>query len=135
MNWPKILVSGLAGGVAMNLADFVNHGVIMGSAYSKYPVFGVEPVNPLYFTLVAVCIALAAALLFERTRERWAPGWIGGLTFGFFAGFVVFFQPFYNALVVKDFPYHLSWCWGGINLIGMLVAGLVMGAINRGRSA
>lgn len=135
MNWTKIILSGLAGGIAMNVADFINHGLIMGSAYGKYPAFSHEPANPLFFTLIAVCIGLTAALLFDRTRGAWAAGWAGGLTFGAFAGLVVFFQPFYSALVINGFPYHMAWCWGGINWIGMVVAGLVMGLINRGRAA
>lgn len=134
MNWTKVAVSGLLGGIAMNVADFLNHGLIMGSAYGKYPIFGVEPANPLHFTLVAICISLAAALLFDRTRSVWAAGWKGGATFGLMAGLVVFFYPFYNSLVLSGFPYHMVWCWGGINLIGMVVAGLVMGLVNRGRA-
>jgi len=130
MNWSRILLGGLAAGVATNLTDFVMHGVIMAPAYGRYKeVFAQEPTNPAWFALVAISIGLTAALLFARTRGSWAAGWKGGLAFGFFAGLFAFFPPFYDPLVIDGFPYHLAWCWGGINLIDGLVAGAVLGAI------
>ena len=57
------------------------------------------------------------------------PGWKGGLAFGFFLGLVVFFQRFYDPLVIDGFPYYLSWCQGGISMIDSLLAGAVIGAI------
>ena len=68
-----------------------------------------------------------AALLFARTRGSWAAGWKGGLTFGFFLGLVLFFQRFYDPLVIDGYPYYLSWCQGGINMINSLLAGAVPG--------
>ncbi len=32
-------------------------------------------------------------------------------------------MPFYNTLVLDGFPYFLSWCQGGANLIGAVVLG------------
>jgi hypothetical protein len=33
--------------------------------------------------------------------------------------------------VIGGFPYHLAWCWGGINVVDGLLGGAVMGAIIR----
>lgn len=129
MNWTRILVGGVVGGIALNIADFVMHGLIMGPAYLKYPVFTREPANPLYFTLVALCIGLATALLFAKSRNSWGEGLTGGLTFGLFLGLVAFFPHFYNSIVIEGFPYHMSWCHGGISLIGFVVLGGVLGMI------
>jgi hypothetical protein len=70
-----------------------------------------------------------AALLFARTRGSWAAGLRGGLTFGFFLGLVIFFQRFYDPLVIDGYPYYLSWCQGGISMIDSLLAGAVVGTI------
>lgn len=130
MNWTRIVAAGLAAGIATNIADFVMHGMIMAATYKRYTqVFSQTPANPAWFALVAVCIGVAAAILFGRTRNAWAPGWQGGLTFGFFLGLVAFFPGFYNPLVIDGFPYYLSWCWGGITMIDSLIAGAVLGAI------
>jgi hypothetical protein len=130
MNWTRILVGGVAAGIATNVADFVMHGQIMGATYMRYTeVFSQEQANPLWFTLIGVCIGIAAALLFGKTRASWAPGWKGGLGYGFFLGLVGFFPGFYNALVIEGFPYYLVWCWGGITMIDSLIAGTALGVI------
>jgi len=130
MNWTRVVLGGVAAGIATNVADFVMHGMIMSSTYTRYPeVFNQTPANPLWFTAIGVCIGISAALLFGRTRASWAPGAGGGLVYGFFLGLVGFFPGFYNALVLEGFPYYLVWCWGGITMIDSLIAGAVLGAI------
>lgn len=132
MNWTRILAGGVAAGIAMNVADFVMHGMIMSATYMRYTeVFSQTQANPLWFTLIGVCMGIAAALLFGKTRASWAPGWKGGLVYGFFLGLVGFFPDFYNALVIEGFPYYLVWCWGGITMIDSLIAGTVLGAVIR----
>lgn len=131
MNWSRLLLGGLLGGVALDLANFVMHGFILRTAYVKYPVFTQEAANPAYFVLTDVMIGLAAALLFMRSRSAWPAGAAGGALFGVLLGLVLFFPPFYNPLVLEGFPYHLSWCWGGVNLIGYTLLGLVLGLVIR----
>ena len=129
MNWMKAILAGVVGGVVVTIYNFLVHSYIMGATYEKYEVFAVEPANPIWFFVVGVVIALMGALLFARSRSSLAPGIAGGLAFGFFLGLVAFFSGFYNTLVINGFPYYLSWCWGGINLIGWMVFGVVAGAI------
>ena len=85
--------------------------------------------NPAWFLLIAVAICVTAALLFARTRGSWAPGWKGGLSFGLFLGLVIFFQRFFDPLVIDGYPYYLAWCQGGISMIDSLLAGAVMGSM------
>jgi hypothetical protein len=127
MKWSKALLGGVVAGIALTVADFIMHGMIMAGTYEKYPVFTQEQANPGHFALIAVLISVFAALLFARTRNSWGPGLGGGLAFGFALGMVGFFGSFYSPLVLEGFPYHLSWCWGGINLIGFLVVGAILG--------
>ena len=129
MNCMKVIIAGVAAGIALTVANFVMHGIIMASAYTKYSVFATEEANPVWFALIAICISLAASALFAKSRQAWPMGLMGGLTFGFFLGLVVFFMPFYYPLVLAEFPYHLGWCWGGIDMIGFLVVGAVLGLL------
>ncbi len=132
MNWQKALLAGLVAGIALTISDFIMHGLIMGSTYTKYPeVFTQEQANPFHFLLVAVCIGVCAAILFGKTRQCWADGFKGGATYGFFLGLVSFWPSFYSSLVIDGFPYYLSWCQGGINLIGAVIGGAVLGAMYR----
>lgn len=127
MNWNKVVTIGVVGGVVLWLYDFVMHGFIMRSAYVGNEVFAQEGSNPLWFLLIEVCIGVAAALLFVKTRSVWGEGAKGGLVFGFFLGLLGFFPGFFNPLIIADFPYYLAWCWGGITLIGGLAFGVVAG--------
>ncbi|MDH3525013.1 MAG: hypothetical protein OES32_15640 [Acidobacteriota bacterium] len=130
MNWSKAILAGVVAGIVVNVSDFVMHGLIMGETYTKYPtVFSQEQASPLYFAAISVCIGITAAILFAKTRGSWGAGWQGGATYGFFLGLVAFFPNFYDSLVIADFPYYLSWCWGGITLIGAVIGGAVLGAI------
>ena len=81
---------------------------------------------------MAVTLTVMAAILFAKTRGSWAGGLKGGLTFGFFLGLVLFFQRFYDPLVIDGYPYYLAWCQGGINMINSLLAGAVLGSVIKG---
>lgn len=130
MDIGRLLGGGVAAGIVIGIADFVLHGLVMGSTYAKYPeVFSQTQANPGLFVLVAVCIGLAAAYLFARTRASWAAGAKGGLAFGACIGLLGWFPNFYAPLVYEGFPYHLAWCWGGIGMIDSLLAGAVLGTI------
>ena len=130
MNWTRIALAGVAAGIVTWISDFVLHGIVMAPTYRRLSqVYSQTQANPAWFLLIAFTICFMAALLFARTRGSWAPGWMGGLRFGLFLGLVLFFQGFYNPLVIDGFPYYLSWCQGGISMIDSLLAGAVIGSI------
>ncbi len=132
MNWQRALLAGVAAGVVLWIADFIMHGLIMAETYKKYPeVFTQEQANPFAFLLIAECIGIFAGILFGKTRQSWADSFKGGATFGFFLGMIAFWNRFYDALVVDGYPYYLSWCQGGMALIGAVIGGAVLGAIYR----
>ncbi|MCL4819608.1 MAG: hypothetical protein KJ067_10715 [Vicinamibacteria bacterium] len=130
MNWTRVALGGAVAGVVTWISDFVLHGQVMAATYRRLPqVYSQEQASPMHFLLVAVTICFMSALLFARTRSHWGAGPKGGLTFGFFLGLVVFFQRFYDPLVIDGYPYYLAWCQGGIAMIDCLLAGAVIGAI------
>ncbi len=130
MNWTRIALAGAAAGLVTWISDFVQHGMVMAATYKRLStVYSQTAANPAWFLLIAVTICLTVALLFARTRSSWAAGWKGGLSFGFFLGLVIFFQRFFDPLVIDGYPYYLAWCQGGISMIDSLLAGAVIGSI------
>lgn len=130
MNWNRAILAGVVGGIVLWLASFLLHGFVMANTYVKYPeVFSQEQSNPLWFLLLEILIAIPAAIIFTKTRASWAAGVTGGLVFGFWLGVLGFFPQFFNSLVIKDFPYYLGWCWGGIQIIVSLLLGAVLGVM------
>jgi hypothetical protein len=135
MNWGRIILAVVVGGIVLWLANFGLHGFVMANTYMEYPeVFNQEASNPLWFLLLELLIALPAAVIFSKTRGSWAAGAKGGLVFGFWVGFLGFFPQLFNPLVIEGFPYYLGWCWGGINLIVSLLLGVVLGVVIKGGS-
>jgi hypothetical protein len=128
MNWTKAFITGIVGGIVLWVYNFLMHGLIMAKTYEKYVAFR-QDANPVWFVVVSVFVGIAIALLFAKTRAVWAEGIKGGLTFGFFGGLVAFFYQFYSSLMYNGVPYHLSWCWGGIVMIGWLIFGAVASMI------
>ncbi len=132
MNSKKAIIAGVVGGIVLWILGFILHGIIMGGAYMKYPdVFSQEeePMNMLWFLVIAIGIATVAAFLFAKTRDCWAEGIGGGVKFGLFLGLFSFFPQFYNSLIYDGFPYYLNWCWGGITVIEMVILGVVLAAV------
>jgi len=120
MKLNKVLLTGIVGGAVVWVYYFLTHGLILADMYMKHSVFITESANPIWFVFNTVLVALAGALLFAKTRGSWAEGIKGGLTFGFFVGLVLFFYQFFNSFLLE---------WGGIELIGWLVFGLVAGIL------
>lgn len=124
MNWTKALIAGVVGGLAVSVYNFIMHEMIMGATYDGLAVFR-QDANPIWFSVVAIVVGIAGAMLFAKSRASWGAGVKGGVNFGFWVGLIGFFAQFYNPLVINEFPYYLSWCWGGIILIGWMVFGAV----------
>lgn len=128
MNWFKVFITGVVGGLVVWVYNSLVHGLIMSKTYEKHEIFR-QDANYIWFAISMVIIAFFCALLFAKTRNSWAEGLKGGITFGFFVGLIFFFYQFRNVLIFEGFPYHLSWCWGGIELIGWVVFGFVAGML------
>jgi len=120
MKLNKVLLTGIVGGAVVWVYYFLTHGLILADMYMKHSVFITESANPIWFVFNTVLVALAGALLFAKTRGSWAEGIKGGLTFGFFVGLVLFFYLCFISHLLE---------WGGIELIGWLVFGLVAGIL------
>ncbi len=128
MNWSKVIIAGIAGGIVMTIADFIMHVFILGNTYTRYPeVFRQDDAGVHYFLFVGILVSITAAMLFDKTRSVWADGVKGGVTFGFFLGIIFFFSRFYQSLTIEGFPYFLNWCTGGTVLIASVILGAVLG--------
>ncbi len=132
MNWSRILIAGVVAGIARAVYEFILHAVVMSSTYAGYPeVFDQQGGGEFWFPILSILIATVMAYLYARTQKSWGSGVMGGVSFGFCLGWIFFFLPFYSSLVVLGFPYYLSWFWGGIDLIGSVVTGAVIGALHK----
>jgi hypothetical protein len=132
MNWTRVALAAVAAGVVMVVAGFVLHGMVMAPTYTEYAdVFSQEQASPAWFSLISVVLSLVVAVLYAKTRSSWPAGWRGGALLGLLVGLVVGFTSFYWPLVIAGFPYYLSWCWLGIDVIEYTIVGVVVGLVYR----
>jgi hypothetical protein len=128
MQWSKAIIAGAVGGVVTAIYNFVTYGLIMGSTFQKYTIFR-NDANPAWFFVIAILTGLAGAVFFAKSRSAWSAGVKGGVNFGFWVGLIGLIANFYQPLTVAGYPYYLTWCTGGILLIGWMVYGAVVGAM------
>jgi hypothetical protein len=129
MQWSKALLAGAVGGVVISVYSFVMHGVIMRSTYEARSEVFRQDANEIWFPIVSIVLGLVAGAFFAKSRSAWSEGIKGGVNFGFWVGLVVAAGGFYAPLIYEGFPYYLSWCWAGINLLGWSIYGAVVGAM------
>lgn len=67
MNWIKILIAGVLGGLVVMIYNLIAHGFILGATYTDHPAFRQDQANRLWFLLIAVAIGVAGALLFAKS--------------------------------------------------------------------
>lgn len=122
----KTWLGAIVGGLAAWLVSFLLHAFVLGATYTRYDeVFSQEQANPLWFLLTAILVALPAAYVFNRTRDKWSSGLSGGLCFGALVGAAIGFTNFYWPLVILGFPYYLAWCWFSVDVIIYSLMGAV----------
>lgn len=133
MQWSKILMVGLVGGIVNAVYGFLMHGIVMGNSYRKYSpeVFrGAEDEpNMIWFVILPLLIGLVGAVLFAKTRASWQAGPKGGIMFGLWVGLIGLLGNFYSPLIISGYPYYLAWCTGGIIVIGWMIYGAVVAAM------
>lgn len=130
MNWTRIVVAALVGGLVNNVINFLAHGLALGNTYREYAgVFSQEQANPLWFLLIAVVAGFFLAILFSKTRAAWGSGVRGGMIFGALVGTIAGLLHFFQPLVIDGFPYYLAWCWLSIEIIAFAVEGAVLALI------
>ena len=130
MNWTRVALAGVVSGVVANVCSFIIHGILLADTYVGRPdIFEQTQASPFYFLGLAIGSALVVTVIYAKTMGAWGGGWKGGAKLGFWVGLVGFFPNFYYSLVIADFPYYLSWCWGSSSIIVSIIGGAVIGAL------
>lgn len=125
--WLAVLVSG----VVVNILDFVLHGMILQNAYyGKMPEVFNPPGNPVWFIIGDFVTMLVFTWVYDKVYRSFWGGAKGGAMFGLYAGVLESFPTWiFMHLVIKGFPYSLSWIWTINGIMWGVIAGAVVGAI------
>jgi hypothetical protein len=131
MNTKKYLIAALAVGVALNVYDFVAHGLVLsGMFYSKLTSL-LRQDAPMHWFIIGDFVAgFVFVWVYDRMYGSFGGGPKAGVTFGLYAGILATFPGIlFNHLVIANFPYGLAWAWTIVGIIGAIIAGAVAGAL------
>jgi hypothetical protein len=130
MHLRKLILAVLAAGVVINLLDFFVHGMLFENMYySQVPIFRRDNTVP-FLVLGDFMKGLVFVWVYDRVRGSFAEGAAGGAAFGLYAGVLVQFPSnIFLHLLVRDFPYGLTWAWTVYGVVLAVVVGAMAGAI------
>ena len=126
----KLVLAALAVGLAINVVDFFVHGMLFENTYySQVPIFRRDNTVP-FLVLGDFMKGLVFVWVYDRVRDSFAAGAAGGAAFGLYAGVLVQFPSnIFLHLLVKDFPYGLTWAWTIYGVVLAVLVGAIAGAI------
>jgi hypothetical protein len=131
MQTGRILKAGLAVGVVMNIYDYVVNMFV-------YPKLGTQPAfmndmasMPIMWLVIGDFVAaLVFIWFFDKVRAAFGAGAKGGATYGLYAGILMNFPVWILMhLLVKDWPYGMSWMWTAMGVLWAVIAGAVGGVV------
>jgi hypothetical protein len=130
MNVKKYLIAALVVGAAMNVVDFVVHGMLMKSYYASMPSLFRQDAPVYWFIIGDFVAAFVFVWVYDRVYASFSGGPKGGATFGLYGGILVNFPTWLFAnLTILGFTYGLSWIWTIYGVIWGVIAGAVAGAM------
>ena len=126
----RFVLTTAAVGVAVNVYDFLVHGVLLQrSLYSHLPLMRTDMSLPLLIVTDFVA-ALVFVWVYQRVRPSFGAGLAGGAVFGLYAGVLVNFPTWHASyLLLQGFTYGLAWAWTLAGVVWGILAGAVAGAL------
>jgi len=132
MHLKKLILAAFVAGVTINLLDFFVHGMLFENMYySQVPLFRRDNTIP-FLVLGDFMKGLVFVWVYDRVRGSFASGAAGGAAFGLYAGVLVQFPSnIFLHLLIRDFPYGLTWAWTVYGVVLFVIVGALVGAIDR----
>jgi hypothetical protein len=130
MSVSQLLIVAVAVGIAVNLYDYLVHGILLqGPLYSHLTIM--RPTVSIWkLVLLDFVAALVFVWVFQRVRASFGPGARGGAVFGLYAAILVNFPTWlFSHLLQRGFTTQLALAWTVVGLGWGLVAGAVAGAV------
>src|SRR5438270_12776029 len=134
INWERVFLGGLAGGIVVLVVDIFVNGVILGREWkAAYEAMGHPPQASGLIVLVlwAFLIAISAAWLYAAARPRFGPGPATAVKTGIALWVFSYGLPTIGLLSFRIFPAHLQIGSAAGGVVEALLASLIAGWIYR----
>jgi hypothetical protein len=136
MKLQKLLLATVAVGIAVNIYDYLLHGILLqGPLYSHLTSFMRADASFPLLVLTDFVSALVFVWVYDRVQVAFPSGPMGGAVFGLYAAVLVGFPTWISCyLLFTGFTYGLAWAWTLAGLGWGLIAGAIAGMVYRTRA-
>jgi hypothetical protein len=137
MNTRRIVLGGIAGGVALFVYEALLHNLVLGARYELLQGAGIlkkEPRVPFYMgamALVDLAVGIGLAWLYAATRSRLGPGPSTAVRVGLLAGLLSGVPSFLANFAWAEVGGFVSLGWSLDPIVGFTLATLVAGWLYR----
>jgi hypothetical protein len=136
MSTKQLLLGTLIIGVIANILDFPIHGVMLDATYKSIAGFTSNPSMIPWFIFGDFVAALVFTWYFGRVHSSFEKSTKGGMMYGLYTGILVSIpMNMVFGMMVKGFPYWLSWGWTVITIVELMIYGAILGMLVRPKTA
>ncbi len=132
MNKSKCWLALLVAGLVVNALDVLVQGKLLTDAYYSHLAWSRQD-TPVYWFIVGDFVAVAVFIwVYGKVASAFSDGAKGGACAGFVLGVLVNFPAWeFMHLMVRDFPYALTWIETVYGILWYVVMGAIVGAITK----
>lgn len=127
MNVKKFALATVIVGIAVNIYDFVVHGLILSNLiYTQMSSFLRQDMSMVALVVADFVGAAVFVWVYDRVRNSFDAGVKGGVTFGLFAGILINFPTWIiSHSLITGFTYELAWTWTIAGIVWCLIGGAI----------
>ena len=130
-------IAALAGGLVVNIVDFVVMGTVFPNMFFAHMSIMNQTTNPIWYVAGDFVAAIVFTWVYDKVYDSFGGGMKGGMTYGMYAGVLMYFPGMiFMHLMFQGFPYSLSWAMTIYGIIWAMILGTVVGKLyTKGKAA
>lgn len=126
----KFWLAVLVGGVVVNILDFLVWGLWLGPSYIMQQAIFRQDTSMVWYIIGDFVATFVFVWVYDRVAGSFGTTVKDGATAGLYLGILMSFPTFiFMYLMVKDFPYGLSWIMTIYGIIWYVILGAVVAAV------
>jgi hypothetical protein len=129
MNTKRFIIASIVIFIAVEILDFVEHGLILRNAYGALMGIWRTDMNSVMWIMYVTSLAFSFLFVFIFIKGYEGKGIAEGIRFGLLIGFLMIGVGIFNQYVVYPIPFNLAIQWFIYDMIRFVIYGIIASAI------
>ncbi len=129
MNTKRFIIASIVIFIAVEILDFVEHGLILRNAYGALMGIWRTDMNSVMWIMYVTALAFSFLFVFIFIKGYEGKGIAEGIRFGLLIGFLMIGVGIFNQYVVYPIPFNLAIQWFIYDMIRFVIYGIIASAI------